>query len=311
MSIKGTSYGSIIGWNMRKVFPKTCSVLYLNLQYLLRRKLTDKYIEYFNKHNPLPFIVSIETINRCNNTCSFCPANINFEKRPLKIMELELFYKIIDDLEAINYDGYISLHINNEPFMDKRIIDLFKYVKRKLKKAKTLMFTNGLLLNIEKFNSIYKYIDVMIINNYSTQYKLHSNLEELYKYIKNNKAKFKNIDVTIQLRYLNEILTNRAGTSPNKKIKEKKIIKEKCLMPYTDLTIYPDGQVGLCCSDTQEITDLGNLKEYSIMDIWNGEKLKDIRSKMNNGRNNLDFCKYCDFVDAGIREKTIKSILNS
>ena len=43
-------------------------------------------------------IVEIETLNRCNGSCAFCPVNAHQPQRPYAKMETELFEKIIKEL---------------------------------------------------------------------------------------------------------------------------------------------------------------------------------------------------------------------
>ena len=118
MSVKFHNFGGVIGWNLQKRFPKLSSESYLKLQFLTRNKLQKRFIEYFLKGEepPMPLVVNIETINRCNSTCSFCTANKNAEKRPYKKMDEKLFYKIIDQLRDWGYKGHLTLYGNNEPF---------------------------------------------------------------------------------------------------------------------------------------------------------------------------------------------------
>lgn len=80
-------------------------------------------------------------------------------------------------------------------------------------------------------------------------------------------------------------------------------------MPFTDFTIYPDGTVGLCCSDALEKTNLGNINEKSIMEIWNSDNYKSIRALIGVNRDQYSFCRGCDFVDAGIRNGFMKKKL--
>ena len=117
MSVKFHNFGGALGWNLQKRFPKLSSESYLKLQFLTRNKLQEKYIEYFYKNGepPMPLVVNLETINRCNSTCSFCTANKNAEKRPYKRMEESLFYSIIDQLADWGYKGHLTLYGNNEP----------------------------------------------------------------------------------------------------------------------------------------------------------------------------------------------------
>jgi radical SAM protein with 4Fe4S-binding SPASM domain len=44
-----------------------------------------------------------------------------------------------------------------------------------------------------------------------------------------------------------------------------------------------NGDVVLCCDDWNHSTVLGNLKEQTIEEIWNGEKLRNIRKAHING----------------------------
>ena len=97
MAIKIQSFGGRIGWIARKIVPNLVSWVYIRTMFFLRRKATLNYIDYFLNNKPAlhPLLISIETVNRCNGTCAFCPCNINDEKRPFKRMTEELFYSII------------------------------------------------------------------------------------------------------------------------------------------------------------------------------------------------------------------------
>ena len=79
MGIKVVTYGGKIGWALRTRFSGVTSGLYLNTQYAFRKSLFKKYIDHFNRTGgkEQPCLISIETINRCNSTCDFCPANRN------------------------------------------------------------------------------------------------------------------------------------------------------------------------------------------------------------------------------------------
>ncbi len=310
MSVSISTYAGRIGWIARKYLPFLSSDAYLKLQYVKRRKVSQEYIEYFcdSRVKPQPLNILIETINRCNSTCSFCAANCNDESRPFCRMEEALFKKIISQISDWGrYAGYISLFANNEPFMDTRIIEFHKYIREKLPEAKIKVFTNGLLLDRKKFEEIAPYTDLFIINNYCDDRKLHPNIAELYEYLKKNPKIHEKIDVQIKIRYIGEVLTNRAGSSPNKKEK-KAIVKEPCLFPYTDMIIFPDGKAGICCCDVKEVTNLGNINDETIQEIWTGKKYESLRQKLKAGRQGNTFCEHCDFVDTGLRVKLCKSV---
>ena len=100
------------------------------------------------------------------------------------------------------------------------------------------------------------------------------------------------------------MLSTRAGTAPNKH-KKNNNIESPCLYPFTDLIVYPNGSVGMCCNDCFEVTNMGNVNHEDIRDIWIGEKFTELRLKMKSSRMNSLFCSECDVVDAGYREKEI------
>ena len=306
MRIKITSFMGRFGFEVRRKFPKTSSWLYLNSQAFLRKNATKIYIEKVMQEpqKMLPIFVNIETINRCNGTCAFCPANSRDESRELKKMPLELFEKIIGDLEKVQYAGILSLYMNNEPFIDERMEDMLIYARKRLSNAKILVFTNGTLLTPDRFKKIEQYIHYMFINNYSKRYEMNKPVKVLYEYVKRH-DNGKKPDITVQLRYVGEYLTNRAGTAPNKQRMDK-IYKWQCLMPYTDINIYPDGKVGICCNDTKEVTDYGNVWEHDLIEIFRNEKFAMLRKRMREGRNECEFCRYCDVVDSGIRLRFIR-----
>lgn len=84
----------------------------------------------------------------------------------------------------------------------------------------------------------------------------------------------------------------------DEKIQEKNIIVERteniciekqdkmlCFLPWQQLNIDPDGEVrpGCLCS-----TNIGTVMDSSILDIWNGNKIQEYRSKILSG--NPDIC---------------------
>lgn len=314
MSVRKKCFGGRLGWEFKKKFPNIAAGVYIKGNFILRRKKTRDYIALFHsqKEIPHPLIVNIETVNRCNSTCDFCPANRNDDKRPYAKMSEEVFIKIIQDLKAWNYKGMISLYVNNEPLIDSRIIDFHKYVREQLPDCKIKFFTNGLLLNVNKFRELIPYIDYMTINNYGEDTRLHKNIQEVYNEIKTHVNDYKDKKIVINVRYIHDILTNRAGEAPNKK-GSLTIIKEPCLFPYTDMTIFANGKVGICCNDATEKTNLGNVREDTVENIWKKEEgvcYSLIRKNICKGRDGWAFCRHCDTLDTGLRVKVSSELVH-
>ncbi|MBQ6532634.1 MAG: SPASM domain-containing protein [Solobacterium sp.] len=310
MPVRMNNFMGSFGWWARKHFPNLASNAYLKLQFSRRRKTQDAYCAWFlsQEEAPMPHVVNIETINRCNSECEFCSANIHAERRPFMKMDENLYYSVIDQLADWGYKGHLTLYGNNEPFLDTRLVEFHKYAREKLPDSFIFCSTNGLMLTVKKVKELQPYINQLIINNYGLEMKLHENVQEVYDYIKSHPEEFKDLDVQIQIRYIKEVLTNRAGSSPNKQATEK-VITEPCLLPFTDIWITPNGKVGLCCCDNFEVTDFGDLNTTPLKDIWNSEKMKEMRRQIADGRQNYPFCKHCDFIDAGFRMEVVKHVL--
>lgn len=254
--------------------------------------LNNRFVEKrSNRFSELPRKIEIETINRCNGKCSFCPVNANEPQRPYAKMSEELFVKIIDELQDLGYRNKISLFSNNEPLLDERIIDWHKYAKEKLYNAIFILYTNGTLLTIEKLTVLMKYCDKIVIDNYSDEGDIHENLIEIKEFLsRNNKYSKK---VCLELRKENEVLTSRGGAAPNKK--RANVITAKCVLPFQMMVIRPTGEVSLCCNDALGKVTLGDCSRESISEIWFGNHFCEVRNKMSNiGRQALPLCKSCD-----------------
>ena len=265
-----------------------------------QEKEIDKKIEEYNNRIKLEYqipkiqLIQIETHNRCNNDCNFCPVSVGNDKRIYKKMSEELFNKIINNLSKIDYRGQISLFDNNEPFLDNRINNFIKIAKEKLPNAFHYIMTNGLVLTLDKYKEACKYLDIFLIDNYNNDGELNPNTKIIYDFcLKNQEYLNKTI---IFMRSKNEILSSRAGNAPNRQ-NTLKIIDYICPMPFYQFHIRPDGKISLCCNDAWGEMTLGDLSKNTIQKIWNSRKYKKIRKQILKGRENIKICKYCDYID--------------
>jgi radical SAM protein with 4Fe4S-binding SPASM domain len=61
------------------------------------------------------------------------------------------------------------------------------------------------------------------------------------------------------------------------------------------MTIYWNGDVALCCEDLDGAHILGNLKESTIREVWNGEKMRALKRLHRQKRfAELPLCAGCD-----------------
>ncbi len=264
------------------------------IEFKTKSKLIDQKIRQWMDEPQLPFFssIEIETVNRCNGVCPFCPVNVHQEQRPYAKMDINLFYKLINELSEREYKGKISLYSNNEPFLDERIIDMYQYAKQKLPEAYFFIYTNGTLLNIQKFLEIKPYLDEFVIDNYNDKMEVNKNLREVYDYILKNPDECKNVNFSFRLQ--NQILTTRGGLAPNKR--KKNVIKPtRCKEPFYKMIVRPGGGISLCCNDALGIYTMGDCNKQSLYDIWYGNKFVHLRNAMlKKGRDGLKLCNNCD-----------------
>ena len=253
-------------------------------------------VDVLTKYKPLFHHVEIETVNRCNGKCSFCPVNVFNDSRPHMTMNESLFRKIIDDLSSLNYDGRLALFSNGEPLLDPDIIERHRYAREKLPNAYMRLYTNGTLLTTEKFCGLMKYLDELIIDNYNQDLTLNPASKEIVDYIEEN-PQYKD-KVTVWLRKEDEIMTSRGGDAPNRKEKFA-MTDERCTLPFRQLIIRPDGKVSLCCNDPFGKMTLGDLSKQTLTEVWYGEAFNEVREKLRQGRGFLPHCKYCDTFYTG------------
>ena len=251
-----------------------------------------EYYKTQEKERILFKYIEIETVNRCNGSCSFCPVNRNEKQRKYHKMSSELFEKIVMQLSEINYDGLVALFSNNEPFMDDRIIEFAQYAKEKLPDAFLYLYTNAKLLTLEKFKEIMVYLDYMQIDNYESEGGKAYNVIEIEKYVEESQIKHKYNYFEIDKK---AIRASRGGNSPNSRVKY--IMNAKCCLPLVQMVVRPDGKISLCCNDALGENTLGDLNIESIEDVWFGEKYAKYRKEIMESRVKISTCKNCNAVD--------------
>lgn len=272
-----------------------------------------KKAKRYLSQNPYPLFktIEIETINRCNGVCSFCPINKNVDPRPYKLMDESLFTSIIQQLKELNYSGSLGLYSNNEPLLDKRLFDFLQITRKALPEATLYLFTNGSLLTIEKFEELMKYLDTLIIDNYNDDLILNESIKKVYEYALSQPYKDK---VQIYLRKENEVLLNRGGEAKNS-TKNNFKLKSACMYPSEQMVVRPDGKISLCCNDATGKVTMGDLTKDTLINVWTSEEYYNVRKNLIRNRNLNYLCKDCDIVitnvlaDSPLKIKQILKVL--
>lgn len=247
--------------------------------------IKGKSISLFNK-------LEIETVNQCNNTCSFCPVNRLNDKRDHALMGMELFKKIIMQLEDLEYANVINLFSNNEPLLDPLLTERLKFAREHLPNAYITIYTNGLLLTPEKLLQLLQYLDFIHINNYNTVPQLLQGHQRLHKVLIENQISSDKVE--IHLRNKSECLSTRGGQAPNRKYNAR--LYSPCILPFSQMVIRPTGKVSFCCNDAYGLYTMGDVLTDSLVDIWHGKAFEKSRANMLKNRMYQSPCKDCDMI---------------
>lgn len=208
-------------------------------------------------------------------------------------MQTDLFKSIILQLSSMNYRGRVQLFSNNEPLLDKRIVHFAEYTWEHLPNACKVLFTNGTLLKMDMFLQLTQYLDIICIDIYYDDEIIDvmtNEMKEILKYCLAND----NLQKKVMVQFINRkaIRNNRGGQSKNRQNVYQ--VKATCMLPYIQMIVRPDGMLSLCCNDALGQNTLGNLNVESLIEAWNNDNYRNMRSQIFQSRQNVDFCKYCD-----------------
>lgn len=68
-----------------------------------------------------------------------------------------------------------------------------------------------------------------------------------------------------------------------------------CSFALTNMAIHSNGSVGVCPQDWKFATEYGNVRDASLKDLWNSNKLKGFRiAHLSGNRRKIPYCRDCD-----------------
>lgn len=258
--------------------------------------------------------VRIETTNKCNYHCVFCPRE-KLTRKP-RTMDNDIFYNLVDqsyDLGAkmISPFGY------GEPLLDNDIAKKVSYCTKS--GLKTFLTTNASLLDTD---AAFKLLDAGLSNIrfsfhgvYPGEYKAvhrvpyHEPLRNINNFISINKIRYESrckidiiticddIEKAKDMWSVVDLLEvwkphNWAGGRSYRKVERKKIT---CGRPFNGpIQILVDGKMVVCCFDFNGKMVIGDTKKKSIKDILEGVKFKKIQQSHKDGDIENLICKGCD-----------------
>lgn len=275
-----------------------------------------------------PFTLFVDPADSCNFQCVFCPTGdrelMKEIKRPFKVMDFELYKKIIDDmLEFEKPVKVLRLYKDGEPLLNKKLPQMIKYAKEKGVAQTIDTTTNASLLTNEMSLQLIEAgldrINISIEGVNKEQYKSFSKVDIDYEKLVDNIKFFyenkKQCEVLVKINgdslsedekqlfldtfgdYCDRIYIEHIMSCwPEFEIKDVEVnqdfgiygqeIKEVsvCPYPFYSISINSDGKVSLCFLDWSRKLVVGDVNERTIKDIWLGDEMNNYRKMFLEGK---------------------------
>ena len=252
----------------------------------LRNRLRYGSADFFNDLN-------IEVNTSCNRRCSYCPNSV-FDRgliRNERLMDEELFAKILDDLAAIRFDGRISPHFFGEPLLHPRLPKLVRLIRERLPKAEVVIVSNGDNLCVEKYEEL---AEAGVTSFDITEHgrKAKPGMAELLEHYRMRPGRAR-IDYS---KFNDETpLHNRGGLVAPETVSR----VPRCAQPRNPLVIDWKGDVLLCCNDYRGEVVFGNVADQNLVDIWHSPEFRKVRRELRAGDYRLAICRRCVGIEEG------------
>jgi radical SAM protein with 4Fe4S-binding SPASM domain len=264
-------------------------------------------------------------------------------------MDFSLFKKIIDECKENNFEGTIAPFLNGEALLVPNILHYLKYIRKQIPNASISLYTNASKLSNEIGLKIIKenLLDILTISFDGGTKEAYESVrvglsfedvkKNVHTFINNrNILKKEKLKVIISMVVTKENIDtkkdlekefsdadevgfhkffNYAGQlSPTQNKQQNKLknflYKQNFCNRLRDcITILVNGDVALCCFDYEGKVIIGNVKNSTIKEVWNGERLERIREDLKHRNfDKLPLCSRCSFLDNNILERQLVKI---
>lgn len=300
------------------------------LPYWLR--LARLFVQYYKRSTTLPYPpvrIWIELSSFCNFQCLMCPNNLLKEEEK-GFMDFNLYKKILD--EAKNFVFEASLAHRGESLLHPRLLEMIAYAREK--GVFTRLHTNGSLLSEEMAHRIIRTgLDRLSFSfdgyDKETYEKIRQGgdfdktVENIIHFLEIKKrAQAKKPETVVEAIAFDQ---GKKGAHPSVKNRllalfkhlapNALVIKQShnwagefdsdvpgkhytlCPFPWNALVVFWNGDILPCTQDFFGRSVVGNVKDSSLLDIWNGERMVDLREKLaHRSITDLPACQRCDRI---------------
>lgn len=301
------------------------------------KNLSKLYLAYIRRAETVPRLPSriwIEPTPSCNFKCGHCPNGMDV-KFPTGLMPMDLFKKVIDELEGSVYD--VNLFHRGESLIHPKLADMVAYCSGK--GMHTRLHTNAGLLTRERARKLIEaglsYISFSV-DGYTKEVYDHVRLGGDFDETVENIQNFLSLKKEMGREKPYTILqVMEIGEDEKDKARRRREFRDKfrgtaldrfvvrtphnwagdleefgsglngasnvrftpCTFLWYSMTIFFDGAVAPCPQDFFGKINIGNVAENSVESVWNGEAMRNMRRRMKERDvKGLAPCATCDIL---------------
>lgn len=300
--------------------------------------LTDETIK--NEINTdFPLVLNVEPTNACNLKCYICPRNKS--GREVGYMDFGLYTRIIDQCREYRQLRMLNFHKDGESLLHPKLFEMIKYAKDSNVARVLHLNTNAVCLegdNIENFlisgiddvtisldayypetfekikgRALLGKVENNVVNLFRTRDRLKlkkpfirikiMEFEDTYGEIEDFIKKWQDIADDVQVTGLHDW----SGSIEDVEVTDEVHVKGSrfpCVLLWYTMAINWDGNVSICNLDWDLSGIIGDVNKKPLHEIWNGERIKQIRKDNLMGKyGKTDVCRDCVVWAAGTNLK--------
>ncbi|RGS37161.1 radical SAM/SPASM domain-containing protein [Roseburia hominis] len=281
-----------------------------------------------------PYTVLIDISDSCNLRCKYCfryDTSIGAEDyRKNRLMDWETFQIVVEQLKEFpSQIKRIALSHNGEPLCNRKLPQMVSYIKNAGLTGRTEIHTNGLLLDKQYIEELCEAgIDRVVISlqgldgdAYYKECGVRIDFERFYYHLKYFYQKKR--DTQIHIKIVDEAVGEerdrfyemfspiadrvfvesvvplwtdsdmKTGEVEKNKYGDTFKVQQCCPLVFYTINVLPDGTI-YPCSHIRPPFKLGNVKETTIYEAWNGAQKKTfMKDMLESGRFKMEACKNC------------------
>ena len=281
-----------------------------------------------------PYTVLIDISDSCNLRCKYCfryDTSIGAEDyRKNRLMDWETFRIVVEQLKEFpSQIKRIALSHNGEPLCNRKLPQMVSYIKNAGLTGRTEIHTNGLLLDKQYIEELCEAgIDRVVISlqgldgdAYYKECGVKIDFERFYYHLKYFYQKKR--DTQIHIKIVDEAVGDerdrfyemfspiadrvfvesvvplwtdsdmKTGEVEKNKYGDTFKVQQCCPLVFYTINVLPDGTI-YPCSHIRPPFKLGNVKETTIYEAWNGAQKKAfMKDMLESGRFKMEACKNC------------------